>query len=158
MLLQFIKERRLFTTSMWLKDRTKILFAFGIVFALMYSTILGGSGVIERARLESKLQVLSDDVIRLEAENTRLEKKKFNPSQDVIMNPEYSYVIKFKEFIEFNGVDGPLATHIPLSRMENKQARNFISNMNLVKSLYLIAGGIFAAGFIYRRKMQRARA
>lgn len=114
--------------------------------------------MIERARLESKLQALSDDVIRLEAENTRLEKKQFNPSQDVIMNPEYSYVIKFKEFIEFNGVDGPLATHIPLSRMENKQARNFISNMNLVKSLYLIAGGIFAAAFIYRRKMQRARA
>lgn len=117
---------------------------------LLYYAVLGSTGWVERGHLESRLKYLREEVERLETENQNLKNRHLSGGYygtDYQFVPEMARIIKFKEFVEVEGEDKILTSHVPLAIFRNKQMRSQSLSLQFVKFFYFTA--IFALGLVY---------
>jgi hypothetical protein len=137
------------------KLKISTILSFLVCCLLIYHAILGSSGLLERRHLEFRIKHLQEEIERLEAENQNLKNHQNIlgiSNIDYPFVPEVVRIIKFKEFVEVEGEDQILTTHVPLSIFRNKQMRHQSLILQFIKFFYLTAVLTLGLVFIIRFK------
>lgn len=145
----------------------KKLFYLGILaflFGILYTSVLGSHGLIERRALEKKLLSLQEEVDRLEVENyTLTQRDRYLASEEGALASESgknylisgeSKIIKFKEVIEMEEDNQVLAAHVPLSHLTIKESKNQAITLQFLKVFYLLGAGVIGIAVFYRMKKE----
>ncbi|MCB1144114.1 MAG: septum formation initiator family protein [Leptospiraceae bacterium] len=133
-----------------------------LVFGMLYFTILGSTGIIERRNLENRMKLLKDEVERLESENKALaHRDRMLSSEEEALESEAgrhylltedSRIIKFKEMLEVESEEQILSSPIPLATFQNKKTKNRALSLQFLKVFYLIVVGVFSVSVFFRFK------
>ncbi|NBU97758.1 MAG: hypothetical protein EBS19_06025 [Spirochaetia bacterium] len=131
-------------------------------FGMLYISILGSHGIVERRNLEKKRISLQEEVDRLEIENYTLsQREKYLASEEGALASESSKnyfltreanLIKFKEVIEIEEDNQVLAAHVPLSHLTIKESKNQAVSLQFLKVFYLLGAGFIGVAVFLRMK------
>ena len=157
----FIEEETPSIIYMLLK---KLLFLSGMafLFGILYVSVLGSHGLLERRALEKKLKSLQEEVDRLEVEHyTLTQRDRYLASEEGALASESvknyfigaeSKLIKFKEVIEVEENDQVLAAHVPISHLSIKESKNQAIYLQFLKVFYLLGAGAIGVAVFFRMK------
>jgi cell division protein FtsB len=144
----------------------KLLYLGGLVFlfGILYTSVLGSHGILERKSLEKKLLSLQEEVDRLEVENyTLTQRDRYLASEEGALASESgknylisgeSKIIKFKEVIEMEEDNQVLAAHVPLSHLTIKESKNQAVTLQFLKVFYLLGAGVIGIAVFFRMKKE----
>jgi cell division protein FtsB len=145
-------------------NKNQISISVGLIslFSILYSAVLGSNGILERRMLENRLNILREEVERLETENMNLEaKRKFlrddeaalaREARKYYLLSEDAKVIKFKEEISAESNDRLFASGLPSSHLKKKNAKENLPPVNMLKFFYIIGAGAILIGVFMKFK------
>jgi hypothetical protein len=131
-------------------------------FGILYISVLGSHGIVERRNLEKKRISLQEEVDRLEIENYTLsQREKYLASEEGALASESTKnyfltkeanLIKFKEVIEIEEDNQVLSAHVPLSHLKLKESKNQATSLQFLKVFYLFGAGFIGVAVFLRMK------
>jgi len=159
---QSTKERKHFTTYMLSKNQFSISIGLLSIFCIIYSVLLGANGIIERRTLEKRLNILREEVERLETENMNLEAKRKILREDenalarearrYYLLSEDSKVLKFKEAVTNESSDRLFASGLPAANVKKKETKEDLPPLNMLKFFYIVGAGSILIGVFMKFK------
>jgi cell division protein FtsB len=139
-----------------------LILGVALVLFMVYSSILGSTGILERKNLESKIRTIQDEVEKLELENKALlNRNKLYSKEDKVLESEAvrhyllnedSRIIKFKELIEIETEEDFHPTAVSISTFPYKKNRKFSDSIQFLKVFYLVVTVVLGISLILRFK------
>lgn len=128
--------------------KSSILISVSIFFVMLYSLLLGSRGIFERKELETKLNLIQDEVDKLEKESHFLEakRKSLQEDKDALAKEASKYyilsdeanIIHFKESIRKEPSAGLFASSVEEIDLKKKYKPETESSQNFFRLVFLL--------------------